>query len=356
MVLAVSTGGLRIAAGDEAEDRAAALVALRAAAAGRDLPGIKTKLAAAEKLRGEDKYDAELNRLAELLQYLDQFWKAVDRGARTVQGNFELKIGEEIVAVAEFDGNSLTLREEGKSRRYTLASVPPRICMALAEQVLKPEDGVNQVIFGTFHLLDGKGDRRLARQYFQAAAKAKVDVGPLMAEFDNGPAIPAVEVEIPVLSPAQRVALSEKSWQARLLSEGTAKKNLIEGALSQNAEGRLQVKIPASAGDAAATVLVGPKRAFGGNFQFAAILVGVKENHSLRFTAGDDAGYSIALPKGTVQIELARFGGKVACRINGAEVELKELGKFRPMLVNTVSFAMPVESELTVAAVDWSAR
>jgi len=348
-------GGARLAWGDEAEDRAAALAAVRAAAAGRDLKGIKAKFAEAEKLRGEEKYDAELNRLGELLQYLDQFWKAVDRGAATAQGNLELKIGEDIVAVAEFDGNSLTLREEGKNRRYTLASVPSRVCLALAEQVLKPGDGVNQVIFGTFHLLDAKGDRRLAKQYFEAAAKAKVDVAPLMAEFEIGPSIPAIEIEIPTLTPAQKLALSEKNWQVQAIGADASKKP-IEGVLSQDQEGRLKAKIPASAGAADSLVAISPKRLFAGNFQFAAIVVGLKENHTLRLTAGQDSGYTAPLPKGTVKIELVRQGAKVACRINGVEVELKEFGKVRPQLVTTLSIGAPIGSEFTIAAVEWTTR
>lgn len=340
----------------ENEDRVAALAAIRSAAAGRDLIGLKEKLAEAAKLGGEALYDAELTRLEELCDMLDQFWKAVDRGARKIQGNFELMVGDQVVAVVEFDGSTLILRVSGQNKRYSLANVPPRLCLTLAEQVLDAKNANNKVFFGTFLLLDGKGERKLARQYFDDAAAAKIDVARFLPEFDVAPSVPAIAIDLPMLTPAHRLALSEKNWQVRVAGDEGGRKTPLDGVLTQDEAGRLRVKIPRAELSADSRCNIGPRRTFNGNFAFMAILTDVQAGQSLRFGAPDagGAGYTVALPTGTIRVELARLAGKLACRINGKEVLLVEEGQPRPQAAGAISITASPGDEFGVAAVEWT--
>src|SRR5262245_44419236 len=82
VLLALASSAL---ADEAAEDRAAALIAVRQAASVRDLAGLKANLAAAAKLKGDEKFDAELARLDELGEYVGKFWQAVERGCQSLE-------------------------------------------------------------------------------------------------------------------------------------------------------------------------------------------------------------------------------------------------------------------------------
>jgi hypothetical protein len=150
--------------GSEEEGRSAALAVVRSAAAARDLPAVKEKLTAAGKLKGAVEFDTELARLEELCDYLEKFWQAVDRGAKSLDGTEELVIGEERVAFVEFENGTLVLRMKGKNVSFTRQNLPAKIALTLSERVLKPDAAANKVFFGTFLLMDAKGDVELARK------------------------------------------------------------------------------------------------------------------------------------------------------------------------------------------------
>lgn len=344
------------AADDPAAARKSALAAIRAAASGRDLAGLKEKLADAEKLKGEAKYDEEFERLKELCDYLDQFWRAIDKSARALQGAAELEIGDLRVAVVEFDGGSLTLRVSGENRKYEIDSVPRKLCLFLAEQVLKPDAPSNKVFFGSFLLLDKDGDRKLARQYFDEAAKAKVKVAHLLPEFGVAAVTPAEPIEIPTLTAAQRPALSDKSWQLREKTDKGWVKSSLEKTLTQNAEGRLEVKIPSSG--SAEHYQVTPRRALSGNFGCRIILQNVKADQTAGLVSAEsaDEGLTIQLPEGTVMVEIGRQAGTLKCRINGQDAELTAHGKATPKLNGFVALTAPRGTEFTIASIEWAGR
>ncbi|MCE9526453.1 MAG: hypothetical protein K8R36_10400, partial [Planctomycetales bacterium] len=202
------------AAEKEDEARAAALANVRSAAAARDMAAVSEKLAVAGNLKGAAEFDAELLRLEELCDYLEKFWQAVDRGAKTLDGTEELLIGEERVAFVEYENGTLVLRVKGENRSFNRSTLPAKIALTLSQKVMKPEAAANKVFFGAFLVLDAKGDVDLARKAWKEAADGGVDVKRLLPELDAERPLPPVE--IPQLTPELRDLLTEKNWSFRV--------------------------------------------------------------------------------------------------------------------------------------------
>lgn len=337
----------------QAGDRAAALVAIRQAVSARNLDALPPALAAAAKLKGEDKYDAELERLDELSEYVGKFWQAVERGCRSLQSVSELEVGDQRVAVVEYENGRLVLRVAGQNKAYTQKDMPPKLALTLAGLVLKDNAAQNKVFFGAFLALDAKGDRKLARQYWDEAAAAGIDVKRLLPELDVP--LPAPPVEIPAMNPVLKNLLSERNWSLRQRTEKGWFRDSLEKVGRQNDEGRLVVSIPA---DAPAARQLLAKRQLSGDFVCRMIVVTSDKSSTVGlFASGlEDEGYSAPLPKGTTLIELSRQQGKLSCEVNGVSVELTPIGKPAARLAGAVGLQLAPGSEITVAAVEFTAR
>jgi hypothetical protein len=338
---------------DAAEDRAAALTAIRQAASVRDVAGMKTALSAAANFKGEDKYDAEFERLDELGEYLAKFWQAVQRGCETLESVSELEVGDQRVAVVEYAEGRLVLRVAGQNKAYTQKDMPPKLALTLAGLVLKDDAAQNKVFFGTLLALDAKGDRRLARQYWEEAAAAGIDVKRLLPELEVP--LPAPPIEIPAMNLVLRNLLSEKSWSLRQRTDKGWIRDSLEKIGQQNDEGRLVINIPAESPDAKQVLA---KRQISGDFVCRMIVVNDSKFNTVGlFASGtDDEGYSAPLPKGTTLVELSRQQGKLACKLNSAVVELMPVGKPSARLSGYVGLQLVPGSDVTVAAVEFAAR
>jgi len=128
---------------------------IRSAMAERDLASAKTKLAEAAKMRDGEAFTKQRERLQLLYEYLEEFWKSVDEGGRSLQAVDELVIGDVRTAVVEYQPGLLVLRVKGENRRYTVKTLPAKVALTLAERVLKPDAPQNKVFLGTFLLTDG---------------------------------------------------------------------------------------------------------------------------------------------------------------------------------------------------------
>jgi hypothetical protein len=343
-----------VSASDKAEvNRAESLASVRAAAAARDLPAVKEKLAAAGKLKGQAEFDTELARLEALCDYLDKFWQSVDRGAKSLDGTEELVIGEERVAFVEFENGTLVLRMKGKNVSYTRQSLPAKIALTLSERVLKPDAAANKVFFGTFLVMDAKGDVELARKAWKEAEAGGQDVKRLLAELDAERPLPPVE--IPVMTPLMRNQLAEKNWSLRVKGEkGYARKPLDKRA-EQTSEGRLATKVPEDDKDALQLVA---KKPLSGDFAARLILTDVRKGQSLGLIAADasDGGYLVELPAGTFLVEFGRQAGEFKCNVAGKPREVKPLGKAAPKMAGVLGLTLPAGSQCTVAAIEFAAK
>lgn len=349
VLLFVACGWLSANAQDEENPKAVALREVRAAMGARDLPAIKAKLAAAGKLRGEPKYDTELNRLELLGGYVTQFWEAVDRAGRTMQAGEprELTIGETTGIFVEYENKTLIIRVAGQQRTYPLATMPHKVALMMAQQELDPKNANNKVFFGSFLLMDAKGDRKLAKQMWDEAARGDVDVKFLLPELDVEQPPPAVV--LPALTPMVKGQLAPKNWSLRTKGpKGWVKKPLGDAG-SQNDEGRLIVHAPA---DGEMQLVFG--RQLTPNFVCRVYLDGVKKGQTIGLVSvdGDEDAMTIPLPSGTVVIELGRQAGQLKARVHGEEVEFTAQGKGAAKMPAILGISLPAGAQLTVASIE----
>ena len=342
------------AGGDElAEDRPAALTSIRQATSVRDLEALAAGLAAAGKLKGDDKFDAELARLDELGEYVTRFWQAVRRGCQSLESVDELEVGEQRVAVVEYANERLVLRVAGQNKAYTQKDMPPKLALTLAQLVLKENAAENKVFFGAFLALDAKGDRKLARQYWDEAAAAGIDVKRLLPELEIP--LPAPPVEIPAMNPVLKNLLSQRNWSLRKMTEKGWIRDSLEDFGGQNAEGRLVVSVPA---EAPAPVQLIAKRQISGDFVCRLIVTTSDKTTRIGlFESGtEDEAFVAPLSKGTTLIELSRQQGVLACKIQDAEVALAAAGQPAARMTGYIGLQIAPGSEVVVSAIDFAAR
>ena len=355
IVSACVSFGARPAVAQDADARAKALSAVRAAAAARDLEKLQSRLDEAKKLKGEAAYDEECQRLEELADYVTKFWRFVDQAGRKLQasGSDELKIGDQVCAFVEYDGTRLVLRVAGENRRYTKSTLPAKVALTLAQRELAPNAAANKVFFGAFLAMDARGDRKIARQMWDEAARGGVDVKHLLPELDADP--PSPTVEIPTLNVQARALLSPKGWALRTKEGAKWSKQPLGNRGVQNDEGRLEVTAPGEASDVAQVILA---KQLGPAFVCRVILEDVQAGQRLGLASadGDDSGYWVNLPSGTVLVELARQGGEVKCRVHGKDAEVTTTGKASARMQGVLALTIPGGATTTIAALAVSAR
>jgi len=353
VVLAMVVVGRTLAGENEDEPRAVALAAIRSAAAARELPTLKEKLISAARLKGEQKFDDELARLEELADYLEKFWGAVDRGAKTLDGTEELVIGEERVAFVEYENGTLVLRMKGQNRSFTAKNLPAKIALTLSERVLKPDAAANKVFFGTFLVMDGKGDVELARKAWKEAEAGGADVKRLLPELDAERPFPPVE--IPPMTPLMRNLLAEKNWSLRVKSDKGWTRKPLDKRVVQNSEGRLAAHVTA---DEAEILQLVAKKPLSGDFSVRLILTDMKKGQSLGLFSADtqDHGYTVELPAGSYLVEFGRQGGEVRCTVGGKLREVKPIGKAASKMTGVLGLTLPAGSQCSLAAMELTGR
>jgi len=319
---------------------------IRSAMAERDLASAKTKLAEAAKMRDGEAFTKQRERLQLLYEYLEEFWKSVDEGGRSLQAVDELVIGDVRTAVVEYQPGLLVLRVKGENRRYTVKTLPAKVALTLAERVLKPDAPQNKVFLGTFLLMDGKGDRELARKLWTEAQRANVDVSALLPELERAP-MASLSVEIPPVTSIMRKQLAPASWILRRQVGDRLVRNVLKDGAEQNAAGHLQITMPSDADDAQLVF----SRKIAANFACRVILQNVGDGQVFGLFAADslDAGYQVPLPKGSVMVEIARQGGAFQCRLNQKEVPVDPHGDVTPNMVGMIGVTMAAGAKCAIA-------
>lgn len=349
LLVIVCSSVAAVVAQDE-DPKQVALRDLRAAMGARDLPAIKAKFEAASKLKGEVAYDTELNRLELLKDYVTQFWQAVDRAGRTMQAGEprELKIGETTGIFVEYENKTLIIKVAGQLRTYPLQTMPNKVALMMAQQELDPNSAGNKVFFGAFLLMDAKGDRKLAKQMWDEAAAGKVDVKFLLPELDVQQPPPAVVV--PALTPQAKALLLAKNWSLRAKKGAKWTKQPLGDIAKQTDEGALLVQTSADAGEV--QLIFG--RQLTPNFVARIYLEGVKKGQTIGLvsTDGDEDALTVALPSGTVVVEVGRQNGQVKARVHGNEEELTTAGKATPRMPALLGITVPAGSEIKVASLE----
>ena len=346
----VAVGALR---GAEFADVAAEL---RIAMAQRNFPLAAKKLAEVKAAATSEADKIAADRLDLLHGYLFEFWKAVHAGGNTLQGTDELEIGGKRVAVVEYDEDAgkLILRVEGQNKRYTLKEMPVRVAITLAEQVLKKGAPPNEAYIGTFLAMDGRGDRKLAREAWDRAAKAGIDVKSLLPELDT-PLPAAATIQIPALTPATAAALRPQFWSVMQSGDKGWKPLELGTQGVQNAEGKLELKL---ADDLKSPIWITFKRKLPANFGLRMYLVDLPAGQKLGMFLGkeNESDAFLGLPSGLVKVEFARQAGKFICRINDQEQSVTVVDETTAKTTGMFGFTLPPGASCVIAGCEFAAR
>jgi hypothetical protein len=211
----------------------------RSAFMGRDLKRAKRQLELATGQADLPSQKVQVAQFRALETQLVRFWSAVRAGLETLEPAEELHIGNAIAAVVESGPDSLALFVTGSRRDYTLANLPTKVALFVAQRGANEDAPASQVCWGAFHAVDPRGDRSRARQLWESAAAAGEPVG-LLLPFLEPRALAIDRESIPdtlELAPAE-AAIEQKFADA------------IEAAKSAQRKSRLAADLISSAADA----------------------------------------------------------------------------------------------------------
>lgn len=143
-----------------------------------DVERARRELKAAVAMAKTESEKAETARLDLLITYLEEFWKGMSRVVAGLEGGEVFTFNDEPIVVVEGTTESLVLRGRGQNREYSIRSIPALMVMRLAETYLRTAESRAQ--YGVFQAVDPKGDPERARRLWQTAARAGVNVQPLL--------------------------------------------------------------------------------------------------------------------------------------------------------------------------------
>lgn len=170
------------------EEKAAvgeALAAARRALASRVFAEADDQLAQATLAATAPELLAEVDRVQLMAQYLKDFWEAAQQHMAKLGATETITVDGEELSIIEASEEKIILRVAGKRREYTFDKLPPKLAYWLADNWLDKSNPASLVTLGAYHALDAKGDRQKARQFFEEAAAAGFDAGPLLADLDS---------------------------------------------------------------------------------------------------------------------------------------------------------------------------
>ena len=163
---------------------AEAVAAVRSAMSARDLATARKHLNAAVANTQTPEDNGQVDRLATMIDNLTEFWKGICVTFSRLQPTEEIMMKNEPIVVVESGRDYLTVRSAGRVQRYEVRNIPTTLVLVLVKQSFGKDAG-SKAIVGTFLAVDPGGDRALAKQYWQEAAKAGIDTAKLLHELDG---------------------------------------------------------------------------------------------------------------------------------------------------------------------------
>ncbi len=176
---------------DEAVTKA--LNSARLALSKSDVPTARSHIGQARKVAARNRA-AEIERVDALATYLEEFWRAVREGIKGLEVGGDFGVKDTRVSVVEVKKDALSLRINGRTRDYSINTLPPAIAYVLAERWLKKDQPITKIILGTYQAMHPRGDREEARTLWQAAVNGGA---PMAVDL-----IPELEVPLPAAESA----------------------------------------------------------------------------------------------------------------------------------------------------------
>jgi hypothetical protein len=129
---------------------------------------------------------AAVERLRTLRGYLEQFWEGIRSSVAELESGEELVIGNTRIAVVEASRDRLIVKATGRLHTFQIPGpgIPPSLVTVLADRWFAKKPS-SKVFLGAFLAVDPKGDRQRARQLWEEASRAGVDLGGLFQELDQ---------------------------------------------------------------------------------------------------------------------------------------------------------------------------
>lgn len=332
------------------EEQAQALRAIRQTLAHRQLGEIDAVVAKAKSLKGDLDYDNEVARLELAAKYIQAFWQGVDNGAQKALTAGELDVDGTLCSVVDYDRRLFVIRAAGENKRYSLETIPPKLALVLAQLHLPKTNAGNQAAFGAFLAIDSKGDRAKARPYLESAIQGGADVKILLAELEVAPVPPPIR--LPDLTPAARLALNPNQWQLRSKSGTVYKREPLGKQGAQNDAGQLTVSTTES------DVQLLNKARLSGDFTCTLYLkdVGREQRFGLYPAASSDNALTLALPEGTVKVELFRRKGVFYLKLNDVETEMPAEATAAAKMAGFIGVELMPDKPLVVAGLELQTR
>ncbi len=189
--------------------------AAREAMARRNLVSAREQLAAAEAQVQSSEERAELDRLAQIAVYLEQFWQAIRMAVTGLKPLDELPVQNSMVVVVQVAGEQLTVRTAARNYTFVPANMHHNLVLALADRGLA-ESPDKDVLLGTYLAFAPGGDRAEARRLWEQAGARGVEVASLMPELDLAPPVGAAVAAGASASRAEQVRAAPPDDEAAL--------------------------------------------------------------------------------------------------------------------------------------------
>jgi hypothetical protein len=157
-----------------------ALAAARTKLGERNQEEAKKLIAAATQLAVTPEQHDEVDRFDALEKYVGEFWSAVRDSVKNLKATDEIDLGSTKVIVVEASADAVTIHVGGANRRYQVNQLPSGLAVGLALRWLDPKKPENKVFVGAFYLVDPKTGPEQAKQAWDEAAAAGVDVKNLL--------------------------------------------------------------------------------------------------------------------------------------------------------------------------------
>ncbi|HKD36747.1 MAG TPA: hypothetical protein VKB78_08095, partial [Pirellulales bacterium] len=140
----------------------------------------KKLIAEASQLAVSDEQHDMVDRVDSLEKYVGEFWSAVHDAVKGLKAGDKIDLGSTRVIVVESSADALTVHVGGQNRRYQVNQLPSGLAVGLAMRWLDPNKPENKIFVGAFYLIDPKTGPEQAKQKWDEAAAAGVDVKNLL--------------------------------------------------------------------------------------------------------------------------------------------------------------------------------
>lgn len=133
----------------------------------------------------------EVERLRMLQHYLDQFWQGIRQSVSSLKGAEEFVVGNIRFIIVEGNSQQLVVRAEGKNLRWPIEKIPGSVVELLAKRWFQRNDPPTKLAWGAYYAV--KGNTQRARELWNEAGKAGIDVSALLEELSCWPLPEAAE-------------------------------------------------------------------------------------------------------------------------------------------------------------------